>query len=304
MIFLVYAMIIFRSIIYGSSVFFTDKLVSATEVWDVIALRFLMTGVVFLLLRLLGIIKVNFKGKNMKPLVFAAVFEPILYFIFETFGISQTSNLTSGIIIAFTPILVCILQEVILKEKTSLLQKLCLLCGVGGVAVTVVCTGNNTGADTFLGIGFMFLAVLSGALYIIFSRKSSQEFTTMEITYFAGITGAVIFNVINVARHVASGTLSSYFLPYASVDNLIGFVFLSVVSTIIATACNNFAISKIQAARVSAFGGISTVVTIVEGVLLNGEKLYYFHIIGTALILISAVGVNYLAEKKPLKNKE
>lgn len=57
MVYLIYAMIIFKYIIYGSSVFFTGKLVETTDVFDVISLRFLLSCAIFLVLRLLKIIK-------------------------------------------------------------------------------------------------------------------------------------------------------------------------------------------------------------------------------------------------------
>ena len=42
---------------------------------------------------------------------------------------------------------------------------------------------------------------------------------------------------------------------------------------------------------------VSTIVTVVIGVIC-GEKLYDFHIIGFALILIRMIGVSYISIKK------
>jgi multidrug transporter EmrE-like cation transporter len=61
---------------------------------------------------------------------------------------------------------------------------------------------------------------------------------------------------------------------------------------------NNFALSKIQTSTSAAFSGLSTVVTIVIGVLIGGEELYYFHYIGITLILIRMIGVSYISIKK------
>jgi drug/metabolite transporter (DMT)-like permease len=64
---------------------------------------------------------------------------------------------------------------------------------------------------------------------------------------------------------------------------------------------NNFAMKRMQASTMSAFGGVSTFVTVLAGVLLNGEKLYMFHIIGLSLILIRMIGVSYIQIKRSNK---
>lgn len=288
----IYMLIMFKYLIYGSSVFFTGRLTEAVDVLDVIALRFLMSFAVFLLLRVLKIIKTDFRHKPIKPLLFAALFEPVLYFFFETMGISRTTTLTAGIIIAFTPVVTCAAGSLILKEKTTLLQKLFLLSSVCGVMLIICMTKTTGGENTPFGIVCMFLAILSGAFFCVFSRQSSKCFSAIEITYFSSILGAFVFNTINFLRHIALGTLNTYFSPYMKFDNLIGFFFLSVLSTIAATCANNYVLSKIPVSRAASFGGISTLITIAEGVIFNHEHLYVYHIVGVLLILGGVYGVN------------
>ena len=93
-------------------------------------------------------------------------------------------------------------------------------------------------------------------------------------------------------------TLLTYFNPYFNLDNIIGFLFLGVLSTIVATAMNNFALKRMQLSSMAAFGGISTFVTIIIGVVFCGEKLYTYHIIGFTLIIIRMIGVSYISIKK------
>ena len=298
---MVYLLIVFKYIIYGSTVFFTSSLLESTDVLDVLALRFLLSGVVFGVLIATRIIKVNFKGKNLKYIILTGMFEPVLYFTLETLGLSMTTYIKAAIIIAITPIMSCITQRIVLKEKTNFLQNIFLVIGVSGIIYVVVHTTSEEGKDSPWGMLFMLLAVVSTTFYSAFSRKVSKhgEFTPMEITCFTAFMGAVAFNSVNLVRHLANGTITSYFKPYFSLDNIIGFVFLGVISTIIATAVNNVVLTKIPPARSAAFGGLSTLITIVEGVLLKGEKLRYFHVIGTTLIIACMFGVNFFADKQP-----
>ena len=82
------------------------------------------------------------------------------------------------------------------------------------------------------------------------------------------------------------------------------FVFLAVLSTIVATGMNNFAVSKLQLSTMAAFGGVSTFTTIFIGAVFEGEKIMTFHIIGFTLIFIRMFGVsaiNIIRDKKKAK---
>ena len=305
---LVYLCGILKSVIYGSSVFFTGKLTETVDILDILALRFLMSFVVFWLLKVTGVVKIRvgaadfIKKERRMPgmgvLLLAALFEPVLYMFFETFGISMTTGITTGVILALSPITSCIVETLILHEKSSWLQRFFLGVGIVGVMYIAVKTSTTDGEDSVLGIIMLMLAVLSGSLFCAFSRKSSQNFNAMEVTYISAMLGTMIFNGINVVRHIYLGDMIHYFMPYFNPDNLIGFAFLSILSTIAATAMNNYALGKIKPSVMAAFGGISTIVTVVIGAVFFHEKIYYFHIIGFVLILIRMVGVTYLEIKK------
>lgn len=49
-------------------------------------------------------------SKDMKSLVLAALFEPILYLFFETLGIANTISITAAVILSLSPISSCICE--------------------------------------------------------------------------------------------------------------------------------------------------------------------------------------------------
>lgn len=308
--FLAIVFLLLKNVVYGSSVFFTSELSASVDVVDILALRFLMSFAVLFVLKQTKVLKINvgikdvFKNtkyhKHIKNLLAAAIFEPVLYMLFETLGITMTTGITAAVLLSLSPISSCICEEIFLKEKSTRLQKLFLLIGIVGVVYIALNTGSKEGKDTPLGILFIVLAVVCGSLFLAFSRKSSKEFSSFEITYFSCMLGAAVFNVVNVVRHIAKGDITGYFAPYFNLENMIGFVFLAVLSTIVATSMNNYAMSKVQLSTASAFGGVSTFVTVLIGVVC-GEKLYGFHIIGFLLILIRMIGVSYISIKNNKK---
>lgn len=311
MVALAYLFTVLKNVIYGTSVFFTGSLTENVDVLDVLAIRFLISFLVLYLLKVTKVAKINVgvkdvfgktdRSKYIKPLLLTAIFEPVLYMLFETLGISMTTGVTAGVILSLMPISSCICESIILKEKTTFMQKIFLGIGIVGVIYIAVNTNTSDGQNTVSGIIFVVLAVLSGSLFMVFSRKSSSNFGSMEVTYFSATLGMIAFNAINIVRHLINGDIVNYFKPLLSVENIIGFVFLGIISTVVATGMNNFALSKIQTSTSAAFGGVSTIVTIAIGVIFANESLYYFHYIGIALILIRMIGVSYIAIKKDKK---
>lgn len=308
MILLAYLFTVLKNVIYGASVFFTGALSDNVDVLDILAIRFLLSFAVLHLLKILKKVKIKVglkdvfqktsRSKYIKGLLLAAVFEPVLYMFFETLGISMTTGVTAAVILSLIPISSCICESIILKEKTTFMQKVFLGLGIIGVIYISVNTNTSDGENTISGIIFIVLAVISGSLFMVFSRKSSSHFNSMEVTYFSAMLGMIAFNTVNVARHIINRDLFEYFSPLFNLQNLIGFIFLAIISTIVATGMNNFALSKIQTSTSSAFSGLSTVVTIGIGVVFANEKLYYFHYIGIILILIRMIGVSYISLKK------
>ena len=310
---LAYIFAILKSVIYGSTIFFTGSLTRSVDVLDILALRFLMSFAVMWLLKVSRVINVkvgirslikrNERTPYLKNLILAALFEPVLYMMFETLGISMTSGITTAVILSLSPITSCILEWVVLKERSTWLQKVFLASGIFGVIYISVNTGTSDGENSIVGIICLVCAIVTASFFGVFSRKSSTHFTPMEITYVSCLLGTVAFNAVNVVRHIAAGDILHYFDPYLDWNNILGFFFLAVISTIVATGMNNYALSKIQLSTMSAFGGISTLVTVAVDVIFNGARLYYFHIIGFAFIIARMVGVSAISICRDRKSK-
>jgi drug/metabolite transporter (DMT)-like permease len=306
--FLAYLFAVLKNAVYGTTVFFTSELTQSTDVLDVLALRFLMSAVIFWLLKVTRVCKIRVGVKDffqkgarrsaLKVVLLTALFEPVLYMLFETLGVSMSSNITAGVILSLSAVTSCIFEMIFLKEDSTLAQKIFLGLGIFGAVYIAVNTDTTSGKDSVLGILFLILTVVSGSLFSVFSRKSSRSFGAMEVTYVSCMLGALVFNAVNVVRHLFAGDILHYFDPYMNVDNLIGFAFLAILSTIVATGMNNFALGRMQSSTMAAIGGISTFVTIGVGMLLGGEILETYHIIGLVFILARMIGVSYIAIKR------
>ena len=246
-----------------------------------------------------GILKINLKGKDLRPLLVLSLFQPILYYIFEALGVKMTTASESGIIIACIPIMTMIFSIIFLKDKPTKLQALFMVLTVAG-AVIVAGIGGLKTSSNLLGYFILILAVCSDSAYSITSQKL-KDFTSAEKTYSMCVTGTVVFTIGALIQNGAQGTIKEFItLPFTNTGFLICVLYLAIGCNIIAYLCSNYAISLIGATRRSAFAAVSTVITVIAGVLYLHEPFSGLQAFATALILIGATGVNLAVKKETL----
>ncbi len=293
------------SIIFGFSFMFSKILLETITPVGVIAYRFLVAFVVFEILRQLKIIKINIKFRDSLPILIVGLFQPVLYFMFETYGLQRTTSAEAGLMIALIPIFVTILSSIILKEKPKTLQVLFILVSFLGVIVIQVFK-PDAGFKTD-GIGFILLlmAVISAALFNIASRSASKTHKAQETTYFMMLLGMISFNSIYIIQLISKNEISRYYTNLLNVEVILPILYLGIIASIIGFFLVNFSLSKLPAHVSSIYANISTIVSVIAGFLFLQEAIYLNHLIGGALIVIGVYGttrVNYLVKKKRFLN--
>lgn len=237
--------------------------------------------------------------RSLPPLLLLSLFYPLLLFSFQTIGLKFTTASEAGILSALTPVFTVILALLFLKEKNNLLQNLSVILSVAGVVYIMYRNGfSMISRDTLKGNLFILLSVLSIAIYYILGRKANRQFNSMDITLFLSFTACVIFNLISVAIHVRSGTMSLYFAPFKAPGFLWSILYLGILSTFLTSFLGNNALASIPASQVAIFNNLSPVISVFGGVLFLHETLHIWHIIGGVMVLAGIFGVNYFRNRQ------
>jgi drug/metabolite transporter (DMT)-like permease len=287
--------------IFGLSFLFSKMALNSAGIFELLSFRFLTAFIIMTILIVLKVIKVNYAGKNIKGLILLGLMEPIIYFIFETYGIKFSSSSIAGLMIALIPIGVVILSAYFLKEKPSPLQLMFILMSVLGVMLIGVMGSSGSNGGNLLGIILLLGAVMSAASFTIISRKLSNDFTPMELTYSMMILGAVFFNGVSIFNHIVNKKISNYFEPLRDSNFLISIAYLGVLSSIVAYFLINFTLSKLEASKSAVVSNLATIVSIIGGVVILKESFYYYHVIGSVLIIIGVWGTNNYENKKTVE---
>ena len=136
--------------------------------------RFALAFVLMNLLRLTGRFHVHLHGRDLRPVLLAGLFEPVLYFPCEQYGLKLTSTSFSGVMIALIPLCSLIYGAVFLHEKATLQQVLFSVLSVAGVIVLAV-YASGIGAGSFLGFLILLGTVFAGAGYMVACRACAGQ---------------------------------------------------------------------------------------------------------------------------------
>jgi drug/metabolite transporter (DMT)-like permease len=145
-------------------------------------------------------------------------------------------------------------------------------------------------------------AVTAAAFYNIASRKQSVNFSPLLMTWVMMVVGAVAFNAIAIGQHLAAGAITEYLAPLA--DMWVTVVYLGVASSVAAFFLFNYVLSKVPATQGAVFVNLVTVIAIAAGVIFRGEVVFWYHLAGTAAILLGIWGTNRFAPPPHLYDEE
>ncbi len=281
------------NVIFGMSFLFSRAaLTRGVPVATLLGLRFLLAFATMSLLLAFGVLKVDFRGKRLIHLLPIVLFQPVAYFLCETFGIRRTSSSEAGIIIALLPIVTVIVASVFLRERQPAGRTLFVLLSIAGAVLIVALSGTSPTFDAW-GYLLLFGAVLAAAAFNTLVRHQRDRFTAAEMTYAMMATGTVVFGGAALAGTAAAPDGFAQLAGFLQDPMILaGVGYLGLFSSIVAFLLLNVTVRRLGAARAASFANITTVVSIAAGTLVLRESLEWYHFVGSGLILVGVWGAN------------
>ena len=286
-------------VIFGFSFMFTKIALGYALPLTVIADRYIVAflGLTVVMIATKTKIKLH---KNIWKLMLMAIFQPVLYFIFETYGIQMTTSAFSSIMISMIPVVSMISGIFILNEVPAPKQYAFSALSVAGVVIMSL-AGKAEGTVSIAGIVLLCGAVVASVGYNTLSRKLSAEFTVFERTYAMTLVGLVSFVGIAIAENIKNpiNVVSSFM----SVEFTSAILYLGLISSVVAFLLLNYANTYLPVAKTTAFSNVTTVVSVIAGAIFLNEKITAVTLISTVMIIAGVMGVQMSGMNK-LKNKE
>lgn len=283
----IYAALAATMILWGLSFVATKVALESVPTFTLVFARFSLAALIFLFMRQ-GRKWPSFNRKEHVKMVLLALFEPGLYFIFETIGLQHTSAPKTALIIATIPVVVLVLSALMLRERASGTSITGILLSFGGIVLLVV--GDPEFGWNFEGslLGDLLIggAVVSASLYMVFARDLGRSHSSLEITFVQIVYGAIFFSLPFVWE------LPSLVWSDITLRSILAVIYLTVFATVGAFLCYNFALSRVPVSRAAVFiNGIPVVTAIGAWVLLD-ERLTPIQAGGGALVLAAVFLTN------------
>lgn len=294
--------LILLTLIIGLSFIFVIIGLRHASPMDLLAHRFTAAAISILILWVFGLIKMpRFNFKKAKSLLLLSLFYPLLFFALQTFGLEYSTASEAGIIFSTTPIITLIAASLFLKERTTILQKIGIVFSIVGILYIIYFSGGAGGSTTLKGILLLLLSVFALVTYYVLGKVISAAFSAMEITVWMTMLAFFIFNGFSIANHLHNQTLNQLFDPLVNSEFLWAVLYLGVLSSMLTAFLTNYALSQVPASQIGVFNNLSPLVSIAGGILILGETLFIYQIIGGVLVLAGVIMTVFFKHEKSLK---
>lgn len=167
------------NVIFGFSFIFSKMGLSAATPSILLAYRFVTALLVMTVLILTKTVEFDIKGKNIMPLLLIGLFQPVIYFICESYGLMYTTATFSAVMIALVPIASLLFGSVFLREIPSVMQVIFSLISISGV-VLMALQESSEGSVKLIGIFLLIGAIASAVGFNVTSRKYSSQFSAAK----------------------------------------------------------------------------------------------------------------------------
>lgn len=273
---------------WGFSFLASRKGLDAAPVFVLLSHRFGLSFLVMNLLLLMGVGKVDLRGKALwKPLLLGLM-EPVVYFFGEQYGILHSNTSFSGVMIAMIPIVSTLAAAPVLGEKPTVGQLLFSLLSIGGV-VGLGMMNRNSGQLDWIGVVALIVAVLSAGAYTLIGRGISRAYTPFERTYMMMGVGTAVFTPIALIQ--TRGSVTDYIRPLGQPTYLAAILFLALVCSVACYFLSSYTITYMTVARETVFSNLTTAVSVFAGVIFLHEPFTWFGALCCLVIFVGIYGV-------------
>ena len=190
----IYLLSVLAILLWGMSYIWSDSLISQeVPIFYFVPLRILIAGLILLLFNLLSC---NFKPiarKDLWKFMLLSLFEPLVYFLCETYGIKETGSPTiSAMIIASVPIVSVIAGCTLFKEKVTFVNVLGIIVTLAGILLVLSSQGEDCkGGNFVLGLVLLVLAVFAEVGHASMTKFLSGDYKPQVIAMYQFLIGSV-----------------------------------------------------------------------------------------------------------------
>jgi len=245
----------------------------------IILLRLIVSSIaLFSILKILKLIN-KIQKQHFGLFFISALFEPLLYFLGENYGLREVSPTLASVIIATIPVITPIFATLLLKEKLSILNFVGIFISFGGIIIMIIDRNFNFTASP-KGIALMFLAVFSTVGYAISIKKLTNFYNSFTIITYQNIIGIIYFLPLFLILD-----FNNFIRIVPSFKAVISILQLAIFASSLAFICYIHVVSKIGISKANIFTNLIPIVTAIFSYFFVDEYFGFNKIIGIIIVV-------------------
>ncbi len=219
------------------------------------------------------------RREDLKLFLMLALFEPFLYFLGESYGLTYVSATVGSVLISTIPVIAAIGAWVFFKEKLRFVNYAGIVISFIGVVIFIV---NKEGVLLFniKGISLLMLAVVSATGYNLTLSRLVGNYSPVFIVNVQNFIGTILFFPVFIAFEL-NPLISSPF----SVKAFIPIVALAIFASCGAFILFAFSVRNIGISKANVFTNFIPVFTAVFSFLILGDSLTFQNIAGMLIVI-------------------
>ena len=260
----------------------------------VIVLRFslavflmLFIGLVFRNNNIIGLQRV--KKTDIPLFLLGGLFQPFLYFIFETYTYQSFASPTiAEAMLSMQPVLAPIFAFVLLREQVTRNNIIGILLSTIGVLILLLVGAENFALGSSWGILLAFLTVSMSVSYSIVLRRIPAHYSPLSIVFYVQSFSLLLFYVLwggDLLLNSSTPELLNSSTPQL-LNSLLSVLYLAIFASVAAFILFCYTVRKIGVTRANLFNNARPVFTALLMLVMFNEQLPLWKWIGIAIIII------------------
>ena len=293
----VYLLSVLAIVLWGMSYIWSDRLIAlGVPISYFVPLRIFVAGIILLLF---NILTKNFRliaRKDIWKFLLLALFEPLIYFFCETYGIKETGSPTiSAMIIASVPIFSVGAGALFFKERISILNGFGIAVTLAGICLVPLKQGGDEGVpqNFILGVVLLMIAVFSEVGHASLTKLLADGYKPQVIVMYQFLIGTVYFLPFFLTRGI-----ENFDARLVSWEVLEPILCLAVLCSSLAFSLWAMAIKKLGVGKSSVFLAMMCVATALVAEVIGREHLSLFQWLGVLIAVLGIVLSQYCCTKK------
>ncbi len=219
------------------------------------------------------------RKEDRKLFLMLSLFEPFLYFLGESFGLTYVSATVGSVIISTIPVFATIGAWLLFREKLRIINYAGIIVSFLGVVVFIL---NSNGGISFnmKGLALLGLAVFSAVGYNLTLSRLVDHYSPVFIVYFQNALGAILFLPVFLITDYRS-----FIGTPVTVASFIPILELAVFASCGAFILFAFSVRNIGITRANVFTNFIPVFTAIFSFFILGEKLSVQNVIGILIVV-------------------